>query len=399
MTQDDSADPASAQHDDHGRHDAEPGADTAPPAKRKLSGRAKAILLIVVLGLIVAGILWFIDYRAHGQYLQETNDATIRADAVTVSPKTAGYVAEVLVTDNQDVAAGQPLVRIDPRDYRAQMAQADAQVAVAQAQADSARSQIREQYATIEQTRAQLVAARAQAAFDASEVARYAPLAASGAETREKLAQLRATATRSAQDARAQAAGLLTQQRRIASFTSQVRQGEAQGRAAQAQREAADVDVQATLLRAPIAGRVGDKTVTVGQYAQAGTRLMSLVPLDKLYIVANFKETQLALMRVGQPATIKVDALDGVELHGRVVSQSPGTGAQFSLLPPENATGNFTKITQRVPVRIALEATADARRLLVPGLSATVTVDTISAKGDLDRIRDQQKQLQDRQAR
>ncbi len=142
------------------------------------------------------------------------------------------------------------------------------------------------------------------------------------------------------------------------------------------------------MLRAPIAGRVGDKTVTVGQFVSAGTRLMSLVPLDKLYVVANFKETQLALMRVGQPATIKVDALDGTELVGRVESLSPGTGAQFSLLPPQNATGNFTKITQRVPVRIALDATPAVRALLVPGLSVTVTVDTIGAKGDLKRIRD-----------
>ena len=123
---------------------------------------------------------------------------------------------------------------------------------------------------------------------------------------------------------------------------------------------------------------------------------MSLVPLDKLYVVANFKETQLALMRVGQPATIKVDALDGTELVGRVESLSPGTGAQFSLLPPQNATGNFTKITQRVPVRIALDATPAVRALLVPGLSVTVTVDTIGAKGDLKRIRDQQDQLDQR---
>ena len=120
---------------------------------------------------------------------------------------------------------------------------------------------------------------------------------------------------------------------------------------------------------------------------------MSIVPLDRLYITANFKETQLALMRPGQPVAIDVDALDGVELKGRVESVSPGTGAQFSLLPPQNATGNFTKITQRVPVRISIEATPAARRLLVPGLSVVVTVDTIAAKDELDRIRDQQRQV------
>jgi membrane fusion protein (multidrug efflux system) len=194
--------------------------------------------------------------------------------------------------------------------------------------------------------------------------------------------------------ARAQEAALATQQRRIFSLRSQVRQGEAQGEAARAQLASADVDVGATVLRAATAGRIGDKTVTIGQYVQAGTRLMSIVPLDRIYITANFKETQLALMRPGQPVMIDVDALDGVEIKGRVESLAPGTGAQFSLLPPQNATGNFTKITQRVPVRVSIDATPAARRLLVPGLSVTVTVDTISAKHEIDRIRDQQERAE-----
>jgi membrane fusion protein (multidrug efflux system) len=313
---------------------------------------------------------------------------------VTVAPRVAGYVADVLVSENQDVTAGQPLLRIDPRNARAQAAQAEAQIAVAAAQADAVRAQIREQYATIEQARAQLAAARAKAAFDAGETARYRPLAASGAESRQQLAQLEATARQSADNVRAQEAVLAMQQRRVASLQSQVRQGQAQGQAAQAQLAAANVDVGATVLRAAIAGRIGNKTVTVGQFVQAGTRLMSIVPLDKLYIRANFKETQLALMRPGQPATIKVDALGGMELAGRVESQAPGTGAQFSLLPPQNATGNFTKITQRVPVRISIEATPAARRLLVPGLSLTVTVNTKSASAELERIREQQETVQ-----
>jgi membrane fusion protein, multidrug efflux system len=386
--QDQSAEPAASEERDT--------ADGKP--RRKLSRRAKIILLLLAATVLIVGAVWFIHHETRGKFLQETNDAQVRADAVTISPRTSGYVTDVLVTDNQDVRAGQPLVRIDPRDYRAQAAQAEAQIAVAAAQAENARATIREQHATVEQTRAQLAAARAKAANDAAEVRRYAPLAASGAETRERLAQLVLAARQSAEEVRAQSAALLAQQRRVASLETQVRQGEAQGQAARAQLDAANVDVRATLIRAPQAGRVGDKTVTVGQYANAGTRLLSVVPLDQLYVVANFKETQLALMRVGQPATISVDALDGVELRGRVVSVSPGTGAQFSLLPPQNATGNFTKIVQRVPVRIALAATPASRRLLVPGLSVTVTVDTISAKGDLDRIRDQEKQL-DRQGR
>ena len=371
--------------------DAERDEQDSAPA-RKLGGRTKLILLLLAVAALVIGVLWFLRYEAHGKYLQGTNDAQIRADMVTVSPRVAGYVAAVLVGENQDVRAGQPLVRIDPRDARAQAAQAEAQIAVAGAQADAVRSQIREQYAAIDQSRAQLAAARAKAAYDAAEVARYRPLTVTGAETRQQLARLELTARQSTQDVNGQEAALAGRQRRVGSLQNQIRQGEAQGRVARAQLASANVDVGATLLKAATTGRIGDKTVTVGQYVQAGTRLMSIVPLDRLYVTANFKETQLALMRPGQPVSIKVDALDGIELKGRVESVAPGTGAQFSLLPPQNATGNFTKITQRVPVRVSIEATPAARRLLVPGLSVDVTVDTISAKDEIDRIRDQQEQ-------
>jgi membrane fusion protein (multidrug efflux system) len=380
------------QDEDPARHDDAADADAGPP-KKGLSPRARIILILLAVAAVAAGIVWYVRHETRGKYLQETNDAQVEADMVTVSPRVAGYVAEVFVADNQDVRTNQPLVRIDPRDASAQAAQAEAQIAVAAAQADNARAQIAEQYATIDQARAQLAAARSKAAYDAGEVARYRPLAASGAEPRALLAQLEAAARQSAENVRAQAAAVTMQERRVAALRTQVRQGAAQGRAARAQLDAANVDVGATLIRAASAGRIGDRTVTVGQYVQAGTRLMSIVPLDRLYVTANFKETQLALMRPGQPVAIDVDALDGVELKGRVESVSPGTGAQFSLLPPQNATGNFTKITQRVPVRISIEATPAARRLLVPGLSVVVTVDTIAAKDELDRIRDQQRQV------
>ncbi|HET9509684.1 MAG TPA: HlyD family secretion protein [Sphingomonas sp.] len=362
----------------------------APDGRKRLSGRAKLILLVVVVALLVAGGVWFAKYQTRGKYLEETNDATIQADMVTVAPRVAGYVSAVLVNDNQDVRAGQPLVRIDPRNARAQAAQAEAQIALAAAQADTARAQVREQLAAIAQARAQLSAAQVKAGFDAQEVARYRPLAASGAETREQLAKLELAARQSAENVRSAAATLAAQERRVGTIQTQIRQGEAQGQAARAQLAAANVDVGATTLTAAIGGRIGDKTVTLGQFVQAGTRLMSIVPLDRIYVTANFKETQLALMRPGQPVDIRVDALDGMVLKGRVESLAPGTGAQFSLLPPQNATGNFTKITQRVPVRVSIEATPAARRLLVPGLSVTVTVDTISAKDDIKRFREQQ---------
>jgi membrane fusion protein (multidrug efflux system) len=376
-------------------------ADTNPqdgkePERKRMSPRVKLILLVVAVIAAVAITIWLVQYETRGKYLESTNDAYIKADAVTVSPKISGYVDQVFVADNQDVKAGQPLVRIDARDYKAQTAQYQAQIDVAKANADNVRAGIHEQEAAIRQARAQLTASRADARFAAGEVVRYTPLAASGAETREKLTTLRNQATQAANTAAAQAAALSEAQRRISSLQAQVRQAQAQGEAAQAQLAAANVNLGSTTVKASIDGRVGDKSVRIGQFVSQGTRMMSVVPVQAIYITANFKETQLGLMRPGQPATIKVDALPGVALKGHVESVAPGTGAQFSLLPPQNATGNFTKIVQRVPVRVAIDAGSDARKVLVPGLSVTVEVDTIGAKGDLGQIKQQeQKRSQD----
>ncbi len=201
---------------------------------------------------------------------------------------------------------------------------------------------------------------------------RYQPLAASGAETREKLSTLQNQARQADAQVAAANAALVSATRRVGTLQAQVQQAQAQGEASRAQLAAAQVNLGATILRASIDGRVGDKTVRVGQYTQAGTRLMSIVPVQQLYVEANFKETQLGLMRVGQPVTLEVDALPGVEIHGRVESVSPGTGAQFSsCCRRQNATGNFTKIVQRVPVRIALDAGPETRKLLVPACRST----------------------------
>jgi len=356
----------------------------APPAKK--SRRVGFILLIIAIIALIGGGLWYMRYQTHGQYMQSTNDAYIQSDAVIVSSKIAGYVEKVLVADNQDVRAGQPLLQIDARDYRAQAAQFQAQIDVARANAQGVRAQIHEQGAAIDQARAQLAAARSSLAFARNEVVRYTPLAATGAETREHLSQLQNQERQAAAQVRQAEAALSSAERRVGTLNTQVGQALSQGRAAEAQLAAANVNLASSLIRASIDGRIGDKTVQIGQFVQPGVRLMSIVPVERLYVEANFKETQLALMRVGQPATIKVDALDGVELQGKVTSVSPGTGAQFSLLPPQNATGNFTKIVQRVPVRIAIDAGPKARSLLLPGMSVTVTVDTRSAKADREAI-------------
>ncbi|QSR20381.1 HlyD family secretion protein [Novosphingobium sp. KA1] len=366
-----------------------PTSEPNPPSAAK-SGM-KRILMAGAAVVVIAGGIWLFHYQTRGKYFEGTNDAYIQADAVTVSPKISGYVDAVLVGDNQDVKAGQPLVRIDPRDYDAQARQYQAQIDVAKANAENVRATIGEQQAAIAQARAQLVSAEEDARYAEREAARYAPLAASGAETKEHLATLRNQAAKARAAADAQRAAVTSAQRRIGALEAQVQQAAAQGEAAKAQLAAAHVNVGSTVLRASVDGRIGDRTVRTGQFVQAGTRLMSVVPLAKLYVTANFKETQIGLMRPGQPATIEVDALDGTEIRGHVESISPGTGAQFSLLPPQNATGNFTKIVQRVPVRIAIDAGPEARRVLVPGLSVTVTVDTIDAKGSQHAISNQEK--------
>ena len=355
-----------------------PAADMAVGGRRSPMRRPAARLLLAVVAAIglVLLVLWLVRYETHGKYVQSTTDAYVRADAVTVAPKISGYVDKLYVTDNQQVRAGQPLLLIDARDYRAQVAQFRAQIDAAAADTEAARSAILEQRAAVTQARAQLSAALADAHYAEGEVTRYAPLAESGAEPRERLDTLRNQAARAQAQAAAQRAALAVAEQRIGSLRAQVSQSRARGEGAEAQLSSADVNLGSTLIRASIDGRIGDRTVRAGQFVQAGTRLMSVVPLAAIYVEANFKETQIGLMRVGQPARIEADALPGVELRGRVESISPGTGAVFSILPPQNATGNFTKVVQRVPVRIAIEAGPRARAVLLSGLSVTAEVDT-----------------------
>jgi membrane fusion protein (multidrug efflux system) len=359
--------------------------ETASPAKRK---RIRIVLLILVLIAAIAGGSALGYHLLIGQYFQDTDDAYLHADSVTVSPKVGGYVTEVLVRDNEDVRAGQPLVIIDSRDYRAQADQYEAQISVAEANVDSIRAQIKEQEATIAQALAQSNAAKDNAGYAEREASRYAPLVAAGAEKVETLESKRNDARQTKNQAAAQRAVLQSAQRRVASLEAQVRQAQAQAQSARAQLHAAQVNLSATTIVASVDGRVGDKTVQVGQYVQTGARMMDIVPLSGLYATANFKETQLGRVRIGQPVELTIDALPGVTLYGTVESLSPGTGSEFSLLPPQNATGNFTKIVQRVPVRIALDATPEARAVLVPGMSVTAEIDTTAQKHALKRIVD-----------
>jgi membrane fusion protein, multidrug efflux system len=339
------------------------------PAARAALQIGAALLLALA---IYAGIRWLV----HGRFIESTDDAYLRADLVTIAPRVSGYIDELYVTENQKVEAGQPLLRIDRRNYRDALSQRTATVDARIADVKALQSQIEQQEAAVAQSRAQLAGAQANAEFAEHEATRYKGLRDAGAETDERYAQAVNERNQARAAALAAAASLRVAERQVATLKSQMTQMQAQLEAARAAASTAQVDLEDTLVRASISGRIGDDTARLGQFVQPGTRLMSIVPVSRIYLVANFKETQLRHMRVGQPARIRIDALGEQELDGRIESFAPGTGAQFALLPPENATGNFIKIVQRVPVRLRLDVPPQLADRLLPGLSATVSVDT-----------------------
>jgi membrane fusion protein, multidrug efflux system len=344
----------------------------------------------VLASAVIGSLAWYVHYDRTLRFFQETNDATIQADQVAIAAKLAGYVRSVAVADNQQVAAGALLIEIDPLDFRTTLSQADAGIATALAAQQTAHASQAEAMTAIAHARAGLQAALASRAWAGRETQRYRKLVAEGIAPAEKLSELTAAREKAEAEVAAARATLAQSERRIGTLAAQSEQLAAQTGAARVQREAASNDLAATRLAAPVAGRVANRTVRAGQYVQPGTRLMTIVPSDEMHVVANFKETQVGLMRPGQPVRIEADALPGIDFRGAVVSIAPGTGANFSLIPPQNATGNFTKIVQRVPVRIRIDAGPAARKVLSPGLSLTVEVDTRAGKGEMDAIRAEQ---------
>ncbi|QRR06494.1 HlyD family secretion protein [Burkholderia sp. MS455] len=356
--------------------------ETGTTPRNGTSGSKRRILLVVAVLAAFGAAVWLGRWWTVGRFIESTNDAYLQADSMTAAPKVAGYVTDVYVRDNQAVKVGDPLVRLDVRQYQVALAQSLATVDARRADIARAEADINQQHANLDQADAQAKVSQINARHASDEYARYAPLAATGAETHERVADLKSTRDQAAATLAANNASIAAARTQIASFTAQLQQARAQLEAAQASAAQAQLDLDNTVVRSTLDGRVGDRTVRVGQYVQPGTRLLTVVPVDAIYLVANFKETQIGRMRIGQPVALHVDALPDGALSGVVDSFAPGTGAQFALLPPENATGNFTKIVQRVPVRIRLAADARAQRMLLPGLSVTVDVDTRSARDE-----------------
>ena len=351
--------------------------DTKTPWHRTGGGR-RALLAVLAVAGVAAG--WaLVHWWTVGRFLESTNNAYLQADAVTVAPKISGYVTRVLVADNAAVTAGQRLVEIDAAPYQAVADMAAAEVAQRQADLVRFAADLKRQEAAKAEAVAQVAVAEAAARFAGSDATRFQRLASSGAAAEQRREQADMARAQSAGQLTAARATVETAARQQEALAAQIGQGEAALKAAEAKLRAAQSDLDGVAIAAPAAGRVGDRTVRVGQFVQPGLRLLTVVPVGDLYLVANFKETQVGRMRQGQPVEVRVDALGGTVLQGTVDSLAPGTGAQFALLPPENATGNFTKIVQRVPVRIRLTVPADLADRLRPGLSAEAEIDTRDA--------------------
>jgi membrane fusion protein, multidrug efflux system len=348
--------------------------------------RFRAILLAATLvAALGAGGYFGSHWWTVGRFLVSTDDAYVGAKNATLAAKIPGYIATLAVDDNQHVRAGDVIARIDDGDYRLAVDAAREKVSTQKATIERIGQQIAAQQAAVEQANAQVASAQAGATRARLELDRQQSLAAKEFASRQRLEQAQAdrdqtiAAVESAK-AQAQSAAanvdVLKGQREEAARTLK----ELETSLAKAER-----DLSFAVIRAPFDGVVGNRAVQTGDYVQPGQRLASLVPLDDVYIDANFKETQVARLRSGQSARIKVDALPDQRVEGSVVSFAPASGSVFSLLPPDNATGNFTKIVQRVPVRIRVPAEVAREGLLRPGMSVVVSVDTRSGTSSGNR--------------
>jgi membrane fusion protein (multidrug efflux system) len=347
------------------------------PSKRRGLIRKAALALALLTGTALVGTYSHF-YLNTGRYLESTDDAYVKADYTTIAPRVAGYIDAVLVADNQHVTAGEVLARIDDRDFRAALAQANAEVSATAAAVSNLDAQIALQQALIDQARASVEVSQSALTFANADAERYRSLMSTGSGTIQRAEQTESARGQATAQLQHDQAGVLAAQKKVAVLTTEREQAKAQLERSRASAHQAELNLGYTTISAPVDGTVGARSLRVGQFVSAGTQLMAVVPLNATYIVANFKETQLTYVRDGQPVDIRVDGFPQVRLKGHVDSLSPASGLEFALLPPDNATGNFTKIVQRIPVKITLDDSA-LTGLLRAGMSVEPTVNTKSA--------------------
>ena len=346
---------------------------------RSLRRLAKRLGLIAAILVIAGAAAWYgWSWWTLGRFMVSTDDAYVGGHSTPISPHIAGFVAEIAVIDNQLVYAGQLLIRLDDRDVRAAADHADAILLQRTGALASLRARYTLQQSTIEQAAADLDAKKARAEFAHKDAERYRVLAATNSGTQQNAQRTFSLDQEAAAAVSAAQAGIVAAKQQLQVLHAQIAEAEAAVAQARADLQTARLNLGYAEIRSPIDGYVGNRAAEVGAYVSQGAYLLTIVPAHGLWVDANFKEDQLAQMQPGQPATIVADTLPGHVFHGHVRSLAPATGAVFSVIPPENATGNFTKIVQRVPVRIALDDDDSTLGRIRPGLSTAATIDTRS---------------------
>lgn len=349
---------------------------TAPAAPTRRWPAALAFSLVALAGAMAVLYAWRLP--PFSSSVMSTDNALVRGQVTIVGTQLAGYITEVTVQDFQSVKRGQLLARLDDRIYQQRYEQAAAQLAAQQAALANWVQTQRSSQASVEQGQASLANAIAQNVRVLADLGRVDALALDGSLSLREQDQAKAAAAQGRSAVAQARATLEIARQQVASVTVNKLALEAAVANAAAGLKAAKVDLENTRITAPEDGRLGQVSVRLGAYVNAGAQLMGLVP-DRLWVIANMKETQMNNVQVGQRANFKVDALDGAELHGRVERISPATGAEFSALPADNATGNYVKVAQRIPVRIRIDPDQDALKRLAPGMSVVVGIDTASA--------------------
>ncbi len=351
--------------------------DAAPKeADQRVKQRGKALKILLPVALATAALAYGVHWWSTGRFIQDTDDAYVGGDVTVIGSKVPGYIQAVAVTDNQVVHRGDLLVKIDDRDYRAAVDKAEASVAAARALLVNLDATEKLQRSVIAQAEAGVSAAKAEATRAQLDDSRYRDLASRSAVSVESAQRAQADAQTAQAGKDRAAAGQEAARRQLDVIASQRKQADAALSQALAELEVAKLNLSYTELRAPVDGVVGNRRARVGAYSTAAAQLLVVVPSHGLWVDANFKEDQLERLRVGQEVDVDADVVPGKTFKGHVASLAPATGAQFSVLPPENATGNFTKIVQRVPVRISLDGKDGDLDLLRPGLSVKATINT-----------------------
>jgi membrane fusion protein, multidrug efflux system len=350
-------------------------AEKASPASEP-RGKRKLVLLSVLLVALAAGAWYGKHWWTVGRFEVSTDDAYVGAHTATLAAKIPGYLVSVDVNDNAEVRAGDVIARIDDGDYQLAVETAHDNVAIEQAAVERIGKQTAAQQAAVAQANAQLASAKAGALRAEQELARQQSLAGKEFASRQALEQAQANRDQAVASVEAANATIAAAEADVAVFKAQQEEAKRTLKQYETALAKSERDLSFTVIKAPYDGVIGNRAVQSGDYVQPGQRLASLVPLHDVYIDANFKETQLENLRAGQSVTVSVDALPDHDIKGKVVSVAPASGSVFSLLPPDNATGNFTKVVQRIPVRIEVPATLKTAELLRPGMSVVVSVNT-----------------------